>query len=240
MLVPMNRRCGAANGTCPTYFPLISLAGRREVSFMRDVTRLFLALTILLLIVPSARAAAPIVAHGPTTQGGGHCPLHTVCDTALGIALTPPSSWRLLPAGKLPPHTLGLYEPPARIWRYALRLTIASGGVTHEQNDVVAANRAARVLTHGYTHMRLPLVRIPVRYGGAAGVMILNLPGQPLAFVQIILAHAGALYQISASGTSTLTLDQRRALASLRFIPRVGRFPPVAPFGAKTHQLGAE
>jgi len=207
---------------------------------MRYAIRLIVALTILLLIVPSARAAAPLVAHGPTTQGGGHCPLHTVCDTALGIALTPPSSWRLLPAGKLPPHTLGLYKPPARIRRYALRLTIASGGVTHERDDALAADRAARVLTHGYTHVRPPLVRIPVRYGGAPGVMILNLPGQPLALVQIILAHAGVLYQISASGTSTLTLDQRRTLASLRFIPRVGRFPPVAPFGPKTYQLGAE
>lgn len=104
----------------------------------------------------------------------------------------------------------------------------------------MAANRAARALTHGYTHMRPPLVRIPVRYGGAAGVMILNLPGQPLAFVQIILAHAGALYRISASEQSTLTLDQRRTLASLRFIPRVGRFPPAGPFLPKTHHLGAE
>lgn len=44
----------------------------------------------------------------------------------------------------------------------------------------------------------------------------------------IVLAHAGAVYKIIAPGAA-LAPDQRRMLASLRFIPRVGPFPPQNP-----------
>lgn len=192
---------------------------------MRYAARLVIALILLLTITPTAGAAGQLPAGVGAAHMSRNCPAFTVCDTALGIAVTPPASWRLVPTGGLPAHTIGFYAPPARIWEYARRLTISSGGTTRERNDAMAAARAARAPTHGYTHMRPPLVRISVRYGGAPGVMILNLPGQPLPFVQIILAHGGAVYRIAASGRSTLTPDQRHALASLRFIPRVGPFP---------------
>jgi hypothetical protein len=44
----------------------------------------------------------------------------------------------------------------------------------------------------------------------------------------IILAHAGAVYEILAPGAE-LAPDQRQAFASLRFIPRVGPFPAARP-----------
>jgi hypothetical protein len=60
--------------------------------------------------------------------------------------------------------------------------------------------------------MKVPVTRVPVRYGGSPGV----------------LAHAGAVYKILAPGKN-LAPDQRKALGSLRFIPRVGPFPPAVP-----------
>jgi len=47
----------------------------------------------------------------------------------------------------------------------------------------------------------------------------------------IILARAGVAYKILAPGT-TLAPDQRQALDSLRFIPRVGPFPAANGVGA--------
>lgn len=129
----------------------------------------------------------------------------------------------------LPPHAIGLVAPPGL--SYNVRLVIASDGTTRERNDARAAVRAANVLTRGYSHLRMrpPLVRVPVRYGGAPGVLIRNLPGQPTLVIVVVLAHHGVLYRIDAPGIvapgAALALDQRRALNSLRFIRRVGPFP---------------
>lgn len=174
------------------------------------------------------------------TSGTGDCPPRTVCDHALGIALVPAPGWRRMPADKLPPHTIGLFAPHGVELSYGVRLIIASDGTTKVRNDARAAVRAANAFTRGYRRLRMrpPLIRIRVRYGGAPGVLIRNLPGQPTLVVVIILAHHGALYRILATG-STLARDQRRILSSLRFIRRVGRFPPAnppAPRGRWSHR----
>jgi DNA-binding beta-propeller fold protein YncE len=194
-----------------------------------------LALLVMLIGIPPVRT----LAGGPAPSGATNCPSRTACDRALGIALTPPANWRMLPPGKLPPHTIGLYAPPVTGFSYNVRLIISSDGTTRQRNDGLAAARAAQALLRGYRriHMRPPLVRIPVRYGGAPGVMILNLPGQPQLLVEIVLAHAGVLYHILAPGQSSLAPDQRSALASLRFIRRVGPFPSANPPAVQiTHQ----
>lgn len=167
------------------------------------------------------------------------CPAGTVCDRALGIGVTPPATWRMLPAGKLPPHTIGLYALPVSGLSYNVRLIIASDGTTRESNDMRAVTQAARDFTRGYSrlHMRPPLVRFPVSYGGAPGVMIRNLPGGPTLVTVVILAHRGALYRILATG-ATLGRDQLKTLRSLRFIPRVGPFPPANPAAPRNRGLG--
>jgi hypothetical protein len=152
--------------------------------------------------------------------------------------VTPPANWRLLPAGKLPPHTIGLHALPLPLTglSYNLRLVIASDGTTRDRNDLRAAIQATRAFTRGYTHMRPPLVRVPVRYGGAPGIMIRNLPGQPTLVTITILAHHGALYRISVPG-ATPARDQLTALRSLQFIPRVGPFPPANPASPRSRGL---
>jgi hypothetical protein len=190
----------------------------------------------LLLLVFAGMLATSVLA-GASAEGlANHCPARTVCDHALGVALTPPTNWRLLPAGKLPPHTIVLHALPVTGLSYNVRLVIASDGTTRDRNDLRAATQAARAFTRGYTHMRPPLVRVPVRYGGAPGIMIRNLPGQPTAVTITILAHRGALYRISVPG-ATPARDQLTALRSLRFIPRVGPFPPANPAAPRGHGL---
>lgn len=55
----------------------------------------------------------------------------------------------------------------------------------------------------------------------------------PQPSVQIVVAHHGAVYQLIFPGDAcTFQPEQRQALASLRFIPRIGHFPgrPGDPF----------
>lgn len=195
----------------------------------------FTGYTLLVLLV--GLFPARLLAGAATTRAGG-CPSGTVCDRALGIALTPPRDWRLLPPGKLPAHTIAFYKPPVIGPSYNVRLVVGSDGTTAERNDVRAAAQAANRLTRGYTHLRHPIVRISVRYGGAPGVMVLNLPGPPPGVAVFVLAHQGALYGIVAPGRS-LAPDQRRALTNLRFISRVGPFPPANPPAPRSHPLTA-
>jgi hypothetical protein len=159
---------------------------------------------------------------------GAGCPPGTVCNHALGVALIPPSSWQTLPPGSFPPPALAFFVGPPRGAVNHIRLVIRSDGTTRERNDVRAAVAAANALTRGYSRfaMRPPLVRVPVQYGGAPGMMIRNLHSTMV--LEIVLAHRGALYYILAPG-SQLAGDQRQALASLRFIARVGPFPGANP-----------
>jgi hypothetical protein len=188
-------------------------------------------LAVILVVATVLGSALPTVGGFAAAEAAPTgCPAGTVCDHALGVALILPSGWRPLPAGKLPAHTIGFFALPVRAPSYNIRLIIASDGTTREHNDVRAATQAASAFARGYSRLRMrpPLVRVSVRYGGAPGVMILNLPGQPTPVTVIILAHRGALYRIVAPG-ATLARDQRQVLSGLRFIPRVGPFPPANP-----------
>lgn len=155
------------------------------------------------------------------------CPAGTVCDRALGVALVPPSGWRQVPPGHWPPHTLVWYVEPSLGLDYNTRLLLGPNRTTHDSNDAHAAEVAANKLVAGYRG-HVHMTRYAVRYGSAPGVLIRGLPGGPGPDAFIILAHQGALYSIIAPG-ATLAPDQRQALASLRFIPRVGPFPSANP-----------
>ncbi len=72
-----------------------------------------------------------------------------------------------------------------------------------------------------------PATQTAVTYAGFPGVLVRGLPGDPGPAADIFLARNGHVYQIIAPGAS-LAPDQRRALASLRFIPRSGNFLPPA------------
>jgi hypothetical protein len=168
---------------------------------------------------------------------GGGCPPATVCDRALGVALTPPSGWHGVPPGHFSPHILAWFKEPSLGLDYNIRLLIGPDGTTIDNNDARAAVTAADELIAGYLGHVHP-TRYPVRYGSAPGVLIRGLPGSPGPDAIIILAHEGALYSIIAPGP-TLAPDQHQALASLRFIARIGSFPlanPPAPRGRPSHR----
>ncbi len=141
-----------------------------------------------------------------------------------GLALTVPPGWIQLPRGKFLPHTLAFGTRPTGL-NYYLRLVIAPFAVTSLGNDTHAARLTAGKLIQAN---RVPSARqTAVNYAGTRGVLVRGLPGGPGPAADIFLARNGHVYQIIAPGAS-LAPDQRRALASLRFIPRSGNFlPPV-------------
>ena len=154
------------------------------------------------------------------------CPPDVARNSALGVALTLPPGWQEAAPGKFPPGELGLQIPasPGRPDNDG-RLAIASWGTTTDRDDARAAAAGMNRLLKG---MKAPVTRVPVRYGGAPGVLVRGLPIPPAGVTAIVLAHAGAVYKILAPGKN-LAPDRRQALASLRFIPRVGPFPPAVP-----------
>lgn len=190
---------------------------------------LLAALAAASLGIPSAVRAAPSA-----------CPTGTVCDHALGVAISLQPGWLRLGPPQVPPHVIALVTRPSNglcCADYDDRLHIAAWGTTSDRNDARAANAGADRLISEF-RARLKVTRTPVRYGGAPGVLLRGLPPTPGPAVDIVLAHAGAVYLIIAPG-SLLTSDQRAALASLRFIPRQGPFPsanPAAPKGPPTHR----
>src|SRR5438309_11607905 len=79
----------------------------------RSLLRSFLLLVAVVAACcePGLRiAGVPALAAPP----GASCPRGTLRDHALGVALVPLSSWRKLPTGKLPPHTIVLRALPVR------------------------------------------------------------------------------------------------------------------------------
>jgi hypothetical protein len=188
---------------------------------------LFIAAILLGSTVVMERPAALAASTGVA------CPPGTDCDHALGVALIPPHGWQRLPAGSFPPPALAWFVGPPQGAVNHIRLIIRSGGRTSDRVDAHAATNAAIRLIAGYV-TRVSVTRVPVEYGSAQGVLIRGLPGSPGPYAFILLAHLGALYSIIAPG-SHLASDQRQALASLRFIARVGPFPganPPPPFGS--------
>jgi hypothetical protein len=103
-----------------------------------------------------------------------------------------------------------------------LRLVIRSLGITAVRNDRHAASTAATALIRGERATRV--TRTWVRYGGAAGVLLRGMAAALSLAIDIVPAHAGALYLVIAPG-ATLAPDQRYTLAGLRMVPRTGAFP---------------
>lgn len=164
--------------------------------------------TIILLgmNIPSTVAAVPTV---------------TVTDAALGVSLTVPRRWVREPTARVGPGQLAFTLPrPAGQQEGSYRLLVAALGLTDRRDPMQAASAWACGLTRGLPH---PIQRVRVSYGGVPGLMLRGMPGRG-AHIQIVLAHRGAVYLITAYGTD-LASDQRAALASLRFVPRRGPFP---------------
>jgi len=117
-----------------------------------------------------------------------------------------------------------------------VRLNIASWGTTSDRDDARVAAAGMDALIRS-TNSARSFTRVPVHFLGASGTLVSGLPSSLSPVTAIILAHVGVAYKILAPGV-TLAPDQRHALDSVRFIPRVGPFPPVngasAPSGPPT------
>lgn len=155
------------------------------------------------------------------------CPAGTVCDASLGVALPLLAGWTRdsYPAGILEFSA----RPTADATYRVVRLSITSWGTTSDRDNarVAAAGMDALI---GSTNSARSFTRVPVHILGASGVLVSGLPSSPGPVTALILARSGVAYKILVPGT-TLAPDQRRALDSLRFIPRVGPFPPANGVG---------
>lgn len=182
----------------------------------------FLAVLAVAVGLPSRAMAG-----GSSPSDTSGCPPGAVCDLALGVALVPPAGWQRLPPGNFPSPTLAWFVGPPSGSVNHLRVIIRSNGRSSDLDDARAAATAANTLISEYSN-RASITQYPVRYGSAPGVLIRGLLGDPEPYAFIILAHQGALYSVLAPG-SRLAVDQQQALASLRFITRVGSVPPANP-----------
>ena len=178
---------------------------------MVALLRAILSLGVVTVLLPT----------GGRPAAGGVC---TVTDRALGLSLTVPRTWLREPAGKFAPGYLAFVRPQPGRQEATTELVVEPLGVTKVRDPRRAARAWACGLTKG---LAFPVRHVPVRYGGVPGLMLLGMPGHG-STVQIVLVHDGAVYLFVAYGT-TLDVDQRSALASLRFVPRIGRFPFLQP-----------
>lgn len=84
----------------------------------------------------------------------------------------------------------------------------------------------ADALTQG---LSMPVVRSTIKIGGTTALVLEGMPGAG-ANERILLAHDGALYEVTAFGTGqNLDPDQQSALATLQFVRRYGAFPSGNP-----------
>ncbi len=197
---------------------------------IRSYVRPLSALTLVLALALAGSAVLPVQAHAngtPRSARGAACPASTACDTALGVALALPSGWTRSndPAGILEfsarPTTGAAYN--------VVRLNIASWGTTTDPDDARAAAAGMDALIRS-TNSARSFAGVPVHFPGASGVLVSELPSSLSPVTAIILVRAGLAYKILAPGAA-LASDQRQALDSLRFIPRVGPFPPANGVG---------
>jgi len=194
-----------------------------------------LALLALLTILASgsahaplaqANAAQPVRRHASSCASGVAAP--AVCDRALGVALTVPTGWSVTPSGHFPPGALAFWMVVPGRQNATLHLIVEPVGLAQNCGDAQAATAVADALTAG-TNSSQPILRDQNTVAGAPAVFLTGLPGAGPS-IQIIVAHNGAVYHLIFPGT-TLQPDQRLALASLLFIPRVGPFPGVVDPG---------
>jgi len=190
----------------------------------RHGQRAAIVLTLLVAALAAWTPPGAASAHGrpasPARAGG--CPPETVRNSALGVTLTLPPGWQEAEPGHYAPWALVLYVPaaPGQV-ETNLRLSIEPLGTTADPNDARSAAVAATRATQGLT---LPITRRPFTVAGTPGVLLRGMPGAK-PHLTIIVAHEHALYQIITFGGETFAADQWAALASLRFIPRVGPYP---------------
>lgn len=186
-------------------------------------TRLGLALAAILLTLSTGSVS--VLASSALPQDGarppGRCPARMVCNRALGIALVPAPGDFGIPPGHVPRYELGMVRRENQA-NFNQRLDITSWGTWRKKRAAVAASAGMDRLLRGLRPHSVPR---KVRYGGDPGVLVRILATGPGPETAIILAHDGSLYKILAPGAHRAR-DQRQMLATLRFITRVGPFPP--------------
>jgi hypothetical protein len=203
--------------------------------------RLATLCALIALTLPSAgttATAARAALRGRLPVAPITCPADVARNGILGVALTLPAGWQ----ETSPAIDPRLLSPPTLFFVVPIhgagnpRLLITGLGTTTDPNEARAANAAADRLVRGSGQRGAPrplVTRRPITIAGAPGVLLRGLPGQT-PNVQIVLAHAGALYNfiafIAFGQAERLQADQRAALSSLRFIPRLGPFPPPPSF----------
>jgi WD40-like Beta Propeller Repeat len=184
-----------------------------------------------------------VVASRPSNAGvvqGGVAPVTcapgvaapAVCDRALGVALTLPKDWSVVPPGTLDFWTVVPGRDEAM-----LHLSITPLASTTACSDAQAVVAVA-IATSRIPHYPEPITDTPMIVAGAPAIALSGLPGEPDFGQEIVLAHGGLLYGIYTFDDSrtALTPAQRQALASLRFISRSGPFP-ARPNAALTSAL---
>ena len=186
--------------------------------------------TLTLVVALAGGAVLPGQAHATSAPHTSHvapCPAGTVCDASLGVALPLPAGWT---QDSYPAGILEFSARPAVGATYrVVRLKIASWGTTSDRDDARVAAAGMDALLRS-TNSAQSFTRVPVHFLGASGVLVSGLPSSPAPVTAIIVARAGVAYKILTPGM-TLAPDQRQALDSLRFIPRVGPFPPANGVG---------
>jgi len=194
-----------------------------------------LALLALLTTLATGSAHAPLAhanAAQPARRPAASCvsgvSAPTVCDRALGVALTVPTGWSVTPPGHVPPGALAFWTVVPGRQDATLHLIVEPVGLVGYCGDAQAAVAVADALTAGINSYR-PILRDQNTVAGVPAVFLTGLPGAG-PNVQIIVVHNGAVYHLIFPGTA-LQPDQRLALASLLFIPRVGPFPGVVDPG---------
>lgn len=172
-------------------------------------------------------AVAAVLASGVLTASAdaqGAPP--AVTDKALGVEFTTlPSGWFLASPGVYTPGTIGLVTLQSD-GQYDVKLSVQPLGIGDTHDELAAAQTAADKVVKA-SNSPTPITRTPISLAGARGVKLEGMPGS--ANVQIIVAHAGALYDIVTFDSDSIQPDQQQALASMHFNLRVGAFPPSNP-----------
>ncbi len=187
--------------------------------------RILVALAVL--STASAGRSGEAAAHGGAVlaRHSVGCPADIVRNSALGIALTLPTGWQDYGYTLFAPGGLFVANPAVQNGKgYPLGLGMIPAGTTAEHNDARAVAAAVQRSLRG---IPFTVTRAPLTIGGAPAVLLAPMPGAGPT-VEIVLAHQSALYTILAfknRDSDPLRPDQLQALASLRFIPRVGPFP---------------
>jgi len=186
--------------------------------------------TLIAGTIPLSHALAETPHH--VSQGVASCPAGlpavAVCDRALGVAVTPPASWTVPPAGHFPPSSLVFWTAVAGQPDATLHLVISPLGSADTRDPGAAAAAGANAETQGVT---APVTPTATTVAGVPAVLLQGTPGGAAFGQEILVAHDGLLYGIYTfdNARTALTTAQRQALASLRFIPRAGPHPPFDP-----------